>query len=129
MHTPCFKVIMKIVEALAPIVPLTLGERALGGEHLRTALKFLEAAEFMLAQYETDVRRQANPNGVVGLSADMHDEFERTVVLNDQLKPLEVVMNCMEWQYQISLGPSSLQISEEDLGSEIKAPFSDPWFG
>ena len=61
----------------------------------------------MFAQYETDVRTQANPNGVVGLSAAMHDEFERAVVFNDQLKPLEEFMSGMKSQYQTSLGLGS----------------------
>ena len=84
------KVAMKIVEAVAPIVPLTLRNKALGSGYLRTMLHFLGAAEFMLARYETDVRTQANPNGVVGLAAVMHGEFDRTIVFNDQLKPQTV---------------------------------------
>ena len=60
------EVIMKIVEAVDPIVPITLRDKALESGYLRTALQFLGAAEFMFAQYETDVRTQANPNGVVG---------------------------------------------------------------
>ena len=95
---------MKIVEAVAPIVPLTLRDKALDSGYLRTTLHFLGAAEFMLARYETDVRTQANPNGVVGLAAVMHGEFDRTVVFNDQLKPLEEFMSCMKTQYQTSLG-------------------------
>ena len=54
------------VEAVAPIIPLTLRDNALDGGYLRTELQFLGAAEFMFAQYESDVRAQANPNGVVG---------------------------------------------------------------
>ena len=60
------KVVMKIVEAVAPIIPLTVRDKALDGGYLRTALHFLGAAEFMFAQYESDVRIQANPIGVVG---------------------------------------------------------------
>ena len=100
----CDKVVMKIVEAVAPIVPLTLRDKALDSGYLRTALHFLGAAEFMLARYETDVRTQANPNGVVGLAAAMHDEFDRSVVFNDPLKPVEEFMSCMKSQYQTSLG-------------------------
>ena len=103
----CDRVIMKIVEAVAPIIPLTIRDKALDGGYLRTALQFLGAAEFMFAQYETDVRTQANPNGVVGLSAAMHDEFDRTIVFNDQLKPLQEFMSCMKSQYQTSLGLGS----------------------
>ena len=78
----CDKVIMKIVESVEPIVPLTLRDKALDSGYLRTALHFLGAAEFMFARYETDGRTQANPNGVIGLAAAMHDEFDRTVVFN-----------------------------------------------
>ena len=100
----CDKVIMKIVESVDPIVPLTLRDKALDSGYLRTALHFLGAAEFMFARYETDVRTQANPNGVIGLAAAMHDEFDRAVVFNDQLKTLDEFMSCMKTQYQTSLG-------------------------
>ena len=100
----CDKVIMKVVEAVEPIVPLTLRDKALDSGYLRTALHFLGAAEFMFSRYETDVRNQANPNGVIGLTAAMHDEFDRTIVFNDLLKPLDEFMSCMQTQYQTSLG-------------------------
>ena len=100
----CDKVIMKVVEAVDPIVPLTLRDKALDSGYLRTALHFLGAAEFMFSRYETDVRNQATPNGVIGLTAAMHDEFDRTIVFNDLLKPLEEFMSCMQIQYQTSLG-------------------------
>ena len=103
----CDKIIMKVVEAIAPIVPITIRDKALDGGYLRTALQFLGAAEFMFAQYESDVRTQANPNGVVGLSAAMHDEFERAVVFNAKLKPLQEFMSEMKSQYQTSLGLGS----------------------
>ena len=67
-------------------------------------LQFLGAAEFMFAQYEGAVRTQANPNGVVGLSSAMHNEFERALVFNDHLKPLQEFMSEMKLQYQTSLG-------------------------
>ena len=100
----CDRVIMKVVEAVDPIVPLTLRDKALDSGYLRTALHFLGAAEFMFSRYETDVRNQANPNGVIGLTAAMHDEFDRTIVFNDQLKSLDDFMSCMQTQYQTSLG-------------------------
>ena len=103
----CDKVVKKLVQAVAPILPLTLRDKALDGEYLRTALQFLGAAEFLFAQYETDVRTQANPNGVVGLSSAMHSEFERAVVFNAPLKPLNEFMNSMKCQYQTSLGLGS----------------------
>ena len=101
------KVIMRVVEAVAPIIPLTLRDKALDGGYLRTALQFLGAAEFMFSQYESDVRTQANPNGIVGLSSAMHNEFERAVIFNDKLKPLQEFMNDMKGQYQTSLGLGS----------------------
>ena len=61
----------------------------------------------MFAQYESDVRTQANPNGVVGLSSAMHNEFEMAVVFNDHLKPLQEFMSEMKGQYQTSLGLGS----------------------
>ena len=61
------KIALRIVEAVAPIIPLALRDKALDGGYLRTALHFLGAAEYMFAQYESDVRIQANPSGVVGL--------------------------------------------------------------
>ena len=100
----CDKVLMKVVEAVDLIVPLMLRNKALDSGYLRTALHFLGAAEFMFSRYETDVRNQANPNGVIGLTAAMHDEFDRTVVFNDQLKSLDEFMSCMQTQYQTSLG-------------------------
>ena len=103
----CDKIVMKVVEAIAPIVPITIRDKALDGGYLRTALQFLGAAEFMFAQYESDVRTQANPNGVVGLSSAMHDEFERAVVFNAKLKPLQEFMSEMKSQYQTSLGLGS----------------------
>ena len=44
------KVVMRVVEAVAPIIPLTLRDKALDGGYLRTALQFLGAAEFMFSQ-------------------------------------------------------------------------------
>ena len=72
--------IKKLVEAVAPIVPITLRNRSLDGSYLRTALHLLGATEFLFAQYETDIRVQANPAGAVGLCSAMHGEFERTTI-------------------------------------------------
>ena len=91
----CDQVVKKIVQAVAPILPLALRDKALDGDYLRTAMQFLGAAEFLFAQYETDVRTQANPNGVVGLSAAMHNEFERATLFNAPLKPLNEFMSSM----------------------------------
>ena len=114
----CDKVIKRLVQTVAPILPLTLRDKALDGEYLRTALQFLGAAEFLFAQYETDVRTQANPNGLVGLSSAMHSEFERAVVFNSPLKPLDEFMNSMKCQYQTSLGLGST--FPKDFGGRSK---------
>ena len=101
------KIVRRIVEAVAPIIPIALRDKALDGGYLRTALHFLGAAEFMFAQYESDVRIQANPNGVVGLASAMHNQFERAVMFKDHLKPLQEFMSEMKGQYQTSLGLDS----------------------
>ena len=103
----CDKEIKRIIQAVAPILPLTLRDKALDGEYLRTALQFLGAAEFLFAQYETDVRTQANPNGVVGFSAAMHNEFERAFLFSALLMPLNKFMSPIMCQYQTSLGLGS----------------------
>ena len=61
----------------------------------------------MFSQYESDVRTQANPNGIVGLSSAMHNEFERAVLFNDHLKPFQEFMSEMKGQYQTSFGLGS----------------------
>ena len=72
--------VKKLVEAVSPIVPITLRNKSLDGSYLRTALHLLGATEFLFAQYEMDIRVQANPAGAVGLSSAMHGEFERTTI-------------------------------------------------
>ena len=72
--------VKKLVEAVSPIVPIALRNKSLDGSYLRTALHLLGATEFLFAQYETDIRVQANPAGAVGLSSAMHGEFERTTI-------------------------------------------------
>ena len=72
--------VKKLVKAVSPTVPITLRNRSLDGSYLRTALHLLGATEFLFAQYETDIRVQANPAGAVGLSSAMHGEFERTTI-------------------------------------------------
>ena len=67
--------IKKIVQAVAPIVPITLRDKSLDGTYLRQALHMLGAVELLFAQYQTDVREHANPAGVVGLASAMHCEF------------------------------------------------------
>ena len=100
----CDTFIRRIVEAVAPIVPITLRNDSLDGGYLRTALHLLGAAEMLFGQYESDVRIQANPAGVVGMATAMHGEFERAVVFNEELRSLNDFIKDMKSQYQTSLG-------------------------
>ena len=76
--------VKKIVEAVSPILPITLRNKSLDGSYLRTALHLLRATEFLFAQYEKDIRVQANPAGFVGLITAMHGEFERFSIWNGE---------------------------------------------
>ena len=96
--------IKSIVQAVAPIVPITLRDKALDGAYLRQALHMLGAVELLFAQYQTDVREHANPAGVVGLAAAMHCEFEAATFHGNKLKSLQDFMKEMRSQYQTSLG-------------------------
>ena len=53
--------IRKIIEAVSPIIPITLRNRSLDGGYLRTALALLEATEIILTRFDEDVRCHANP--------------------------------------------------------------------
>ena len=96
--------IKKVVEAVAPIVPIALRDKSLDGAYLRTALHLLGATEILFAQYESDVRIQANPAGVVGMCTSMHGELKRAAVYDEDLKPLDDFVRDMRSQYQTSLG-------------------------
>ena len=96
--------IKKIVGAVSPIIPIAIRDKSLDGGYFRTALSLLAAAEFLFAQYESDVRAQANPAGVVGMCSSMHAELERSAIYNEELKPLRDFMKDMSSQYQTSLG-------------------------
>ena len=58
----------------------------------------------MFSRYETDIRRQANPAGVVGMCSAMHANFEQYTIVNKELAPLENFEREMASQYQTSLG-------------------------
>ena len=103
-RTMCDSLIKRIIAAVPPIVPVTLRNKALDGSYFRTALHMLGAAELLFSQYEADVRKLANPAGVVGLCSYMHAELERCALYNDELKPLKDFMRDMTSQYQTSLG-------------------------
>ena len=97
--------IRKIIEAVSPIIPITLRNRSLDGGYLRTALALLEATEIILTRFDEDIRRQANPAGAVGMAQAMHNEMERAILYGDQqLKPLRDFAREMRAQYQTSLG-------------------------
>ena len=100
--TPLIK---KIVEAVAPIVPITLRKHSLDGTYLRQALHLLGAAEMLFVQYPSDVREHSNPAGFVGLATAMHSEFEGAIYYNNnELKSLSDFTKEMKSQYQTSLG-------------------------
>ena len=81
--------IKKIVEAVSPIIPVTLRNKALDGAYFRTALRLLGAAEFLFAQYEQDIREKANPAGVVGMASAMHSDIKRSALYNEELSPFQ----------------------------------------
>ena len=96
--------IKSIVEAVAPIIPITIRNKSLDGTYLREALHMLGAVELLFAQYQTDVREHSNPAGVVGLASAMHSEFEGATFHDNKLKSLDDFMKEMKSQYQTSLG-------------------------
>ena len=100
----CDTFVKKLIEAIPPIIPISLRNKSLDGAYLRTALHFLGAAELMFSRYETDIRREANPAGVVGLCNAMHTNFSQCALANNKLKSREVFIREMTAQYQTSLG-------------------------
>ena len=100
----CDDFVKRIIESVAPILPISLRNKSLDGGYLRTALHLLGAAEFMFKQYEADIRMQANPAGAVGMFSSMHAEFERATIYNEELKVLGDFMKDMRTQYQTSFG-------------------------
>ena len=87
--------IKRIVEAVAPIVPIAPRNKSLDGGFLRTALHFLGAAELLFAQYEEYGRVKANPAGVVGMCTTMHAEFKKATLYNEELRTLPDFMKSM----------------------------------
>ena len=100
----CTNFIKRIIETVAPIIPVTLRNKSLNGAYFRTALHLLAAAELLFARYEVDVRLQANPSGVVGMSAAMHADLENSCFYNNELRSLGDFTKEMKSQYQTSLG-------------------------
>ena len=93
--------------SVLPILPITLSDKALDGGYLRTALQLLAAAEFLFAQYETDLRIGVNPAGLVGMCNSLHAEIKRSANFNEQLKPLREFSKDLKAQYQTFLGLGS----------------------
>ena len=89
---------------MAPIIPVTIRNKALDGTYFRAALQLLGAAELLFSQYDSHIRSQANPAGVVGMSNAMHDNFKRAAVHGSGLKDLDDFMKDMKGQYNTSLG-------------------------
>ena len=96
--------VKKLIEAVAPIVPVTLRNKSLDGKYFRTALQLLTAGEILFTQYEADVRMQANPSGVVGMATSLHADLENSCFYNTELKSLKEFTRDMKSQYQTSLG-------------------------
>ena len=103
----CDSFVKRIVEAVSPIIPISLRNRSLDGAYLRSALHLLSAAELLFSQYVQDVRMQANPAGVVGMCASMHAQLERAAIYSDELKSLRDFRKENRAQYQTYLGLGS----------------------
>ena len=99
-----YEFIKKILEAVAPIVPITLCSKSLDCMNLRMALHMQGATELLFAQYQQDVREDSNPANVVGFASAMHSDFESTAINSNALRPLGEFMTDMKSQYQTSLG-------------------------
>ena len=123
----CDTFIKRIVESVDPILPITLRNKALDAEYLRTALHLLGAAELLFTQYEPDVRIQANPAGVVGLTAAMHGDIERAVMFNREQKSLAQFMTDSRAQYMTSLGLGT-RFSKDDARIRRKNRRGRPFF-
>ena len=99
--------IKRIIEAVAPILPITIRNKSLDGCYLRTALHLLGAAELVFAQYISDIRTQSNPAGVVGVCNAMHAQLKKSAVLSDGLRPPHEFLREMKSLYQTCLGLGS----------------------
>ena len=124
--------IKRIVEAVSPIVPLTIRNKSLDGTYFRTALHLLGAVELMFSQYGADIRSQANPAGLVGMCDAMHADIKRSAVHSSGLRSLEEFLKDMRSQYNTSLGlgvPFRNDISARDKrrGRGARSPRSQAW--
>ena len=96
--------IKKIIEAVAPILPITIRNKSLDGCYLRSALHLVGVAELVFSQYVTDIRSQANPAGVVGMCNAMHAKLKKSTLLSSGLSPSDEFLREMRSQYQTCLG-------------------------
>ena len=96
--------IKRIIEAVSPIIPITIRNKSLDGGYFRSALYMLGAAEFLFKQYESDIRGQANPAGAVGMCTELHARLERAAIYDEDLKELGEFLQDMRTQYQTSFG-------------------------
>ena len=78
--------IKSIVEAVGPVIPISMRNKSLDGGYLLTALYLLGAGEFLLTQYELDVRLKANRAGLIGMCSALHAEFEQSVFCQQDLQ-------------------------------------------
>ena len=125
------KFIKKIVEAVSPILPITLRNKALDGSYLRTGLHLLGAAEFLFTHLESDVRGQANPAGMIGMCTAMHAELERSAIWNEELSNFRDFMKEMKAQYQtcFGLGKSFLKDSKRrSRNTQGRSSYRNPHF-
>ena len=96
--------IKRVVEAVSPIIPLTIRNKSLDSTYFRTALHLLGATELLFSQYEADIRSQAHPAGLVGMCNVMHADIKRSAVHSSGLKSLREFMKEMKGQHNTSLG-------------------------
>ena len=100
----CDKFIKRIVQAVHPIVPITMRNKVLDAGYLRTALHLLGATELLYTRYWNDVRIQANPAGVVGMAAAMHADIADSLTYDREQKSLSDFMQDVKAQYLTSFG-------------------------
>lgn len=124
--------IKRMVEAVSPIIPLTIRNKSLDSTYFRTALHLLGATELLFSQYETDIRSQANPAGFVGMCNAMHADIKRSEVHSSELKSLREFMKEMRGQYNTSLGlgepfHNDITRREKRRGRGLRNPRSQSW--
>ena len=124
--------IKRVVEAVSPIVPVSIRNKSLDSTFFRTALHLLAASELMFTQYEADVRSQANPAGIVGLCNTMHAEIKRSAVHSLKLKSLKDFTKEMKSEYNTSLGLGEAFLNditrrERRRGRGTRSTRGQPW--